>query len=93
LVTGVLAAMAALLVALGGGAARAQESRSVDLDVEKTVHPRTVQVGDRQTFTIKITNDGTTRAQRVRMRDPPTLQGQVHQGEHQQGSPWQLRHR
>ena len=31
--------MAALLVVLGGGAAGAQETRSVDLDVEKTVRP------------------------------------------------------
>ena len=66
---GGLAAMAALLVALGGGAG-AQEARSVDLDVDKMVHPQTVQVGDRQTFTIRITNDGSTRAGRVRMRDP-----------------------
>jgi uncharacterized repeat protein (TIGR01451 family) len=66
---GGLAAMAALLVALGGGAG-AQEARSVDLDVDKTVHPQTVQVGDRQTLTIRITNDGSTRAGRVRMRDP-----------------------
>jgi uncharacterized repeat protein (TIGR01451 family) len=29
-----------------------------------------VQVGERQTFTIKITNDGSTRAERVRMTDP-----------------------
>jgi uncharacterized repeat protein (TIGR01451 family) len=66
----VAGAMAALLVALGGGAAGAQEARSVDLDVDKAVHPRTVQVGDRQTFTVRITNDGSTRAERVRMRDP-----------------------
>ena len=70
LVAGALAAMAALLVALGAGAAGAQEARFVDLDVEKTVHPRTVQVGERQTFTIEITNDGSTRAERVRMKDP-----------------------
>ena len=70
LVAGGLAALAALLVALGGGAAGAQEARSVDLDVDKTVHPRTVQVGDRQTFTVRITNDGSTRAERVRMSDP-----------------------
>lgn len=70
LVAGTLAAMAALLVALGGGTAGAQEARSVDLDVTKTVYPKTVQVGERQTFTIKITNDGTTRAERVRMTDP-----------------------
>lgn len=70
LVVGALAAGAALLVALGGGAAGAQEARFVDLDISKTVHPRTVQVGEPQTFTIKITNDGTTRAEGVRMRDP-----------------------
>ena len=71
MVGGTLAAMAALLlVVLGGGSAGAQEARSVDLDVDKTVHPKTVQVGDRQTFTIRITNHGSTRAERVRMRDP-----------------------
>ena len=70
LVAGALAAVGALLVVLGGGAAGAQEARSVDLDIDKTVHPETVQVGERQTFTVKITNDGTTRAERVRMRDP-----------------------
>jgi uncharacterized repeat protein (TIGR01451 family) len=70
LVAGALAAAGALLVVLGGGAAGAQEARFVDLDVDKTVHPRTVQVGDPQTFTVKITNDGTTRAERVRMTDP-----------------------
>jgi uncharacterized repeat protein (TIGR01451 family) len=42
----------------------------VDLDVDKTVHPKTVQVGDCQTFTIRIINHGSTRAERVRMRDP-----------------------
>lgn len=70
LVAGVLAAMAALLVVLGGGAAGAQETRSVDLDVKKTVSPKIVQVGERQVFTVKITNDGSTRARRVKMRDP-----------------------
>lgn len=50
----------------GGGAGDA----SVDLDVEKTVRPGTVHVGELQTFTIKIINDGSTRAERVRMRDP-----------------------
>ncbi|CAA9402344.1 MAG: hypothetical protein AVDCRST_MAG22-1178 [uncultured Rubrobacteraceae bacterium] len=70
LVAGALAAVGALLMVLGGGAAGAQEARFVDLDVDKTVHPGTVQVGDRQTFTVRVTNDGTTRAERVRMRDP-----------------------
>ena len=69
LVAGAVAAVAALLVFLGGEAG-ALEARFVDLDVEKTVHPRTVQVGDTQTFTVRITNDGTTRAERLRMRDP-----------------------
>ncbi len=70
LMAGALAAMAALLVALGGSAAGAQEAQSVDLDVRKTVSPKTVQVGETQVFTVKVTNDGTTRAERVRMRDP-----------------------
>ena len=42
----------------------------MDLDVDKTVHPKTVQVGDRQTFTVRIANDASTRAERVRMRAP-----------------------
>jgi uncharacterized repeat protein (TIGR01451 family) len=68
LLAGALAA--ALLVALGGGAAGAQEARSVDLVVKKTVSPKSVQVGDRQVFTVKITNEGSTRARGVRMTDP-----------------------
>ena len=68
LLAGALAA--ALLMVLGGGTARAQEARSVDLAVKKTVSPKTVQVGERQVFTVKITNEGSTRAERVRMRDP-----------------------
>src|SRR4028118_724121 len=62
--------MPALLVGPGGGAAGAHETRSVDLDVEKTDRPETVHVGELQTFTSKIINDGSTRAERVRMRDP-----------------------
>ncbi len=68
LLAGALAA--ALLVALGGGAAGAQEARSVDLVVKKTVSPGSVQVGERQVFTVKITNEGSTRARGVRMTDP-----------------------
>jgi uncharacterized repeat protein (TIGR01451 family) len=63
-------AVAVLLMALGGGAAGAQEARSVDLVVKKTVSPRSVQVGERQVFTVKITNEGSTRARGVRMTDP-----------------------
>ena len=71
--TGVLLAgalAAALLMALAGGTAGAQEAKSVDLAVRKTVSPKSVQVGETQVFTIKITNEGSTRAERVRMRDP-----------------------
>ena len=70
LLAGTLAATAALLLAMGGGAANAQEARSVDLAVRKTVSPKTVQVGERQIFTVGITNEGSTRAEGVRMRDP-----------------------
>ena len=69
LLAGALAATFALLATLSV-AAGAQETRAVDLAVKKTVSPRTVQVGEKQTFTIRITNNGTTRAQGVRMRDP-----------------------
>ena len=62
-------ALAAMLVVLSGAAA-AQETRAVALDVDKTVSPRTVQVGDLQVFTVRVTNHGSTRAQAVRMRDP-----------------------
>ena len=65
-----LAAALAALLALGGGAAGAQEARSVDLVVKKTVSPKSVQVGERQVFTVRITNEGSTRAEGVRMRDP-----------------------
>jgi uncharacterized repeat protein (TIGR01451 family) len=69
LLAGALAA-AALLVALGGGTAGAQEAQSADLAVRKTVSPKSVQIGETQVFTIKITNEGSTRAERVRMSDP-----------------------
>jgi uncharacterized repeat protein (TIGR01451 family) len=68
LLAGALAA--ALLVGLGGGTAGAQEARSVDLVVKKTVSPKSVQVGERQVFTVKVTNEGSTRAKGVRMTDP-----------------------
>ncbi len=63
-------ALAAALLALGGGAAGAQEATSVDLAVKKTVSPKSVQVGERQVFTVRITNEGSTRAEGVRMREP-----------------------
>ena len=68
LVGGALLATAVLVFL--SGAARAQTAQGVDLVVDKTVQPRTVQVGERQTFTITVTNEGTRRARAVRMADP-----------------------
>lgn len=68
--TALLVAAAALLLMALSGAAGAQEPRSADLDVDKTVSPKSVPVGGQQTFTIRITNEGTARAEGVRMRDP-----------------------
>ena len=70
LIAAALAAMAVLSLTLGGAAGAQGTRAAVDLDVRKTVHPKTVQVGEVQTFTIRITNAGTTRAEGVRMRDP-----------------------
>lgn len=69
LLAGAIAATA-LLAVLGGGAAEAQVTRGVDLDVDKSVSPRTVTVGERQVFTVRITNEGSVRARGVSMRDP-----------------------
>ncbi len=69
LLAGALSAAAVLVLALGGTAG-AQTGQGPDLALKKTVYPKTVQVGERQTFTIKITNEGTARAEGVRMRDP-----------------------
>ncbi len=69
LLAGTLAALAALLMALGGTAG-AQTAQGPDLAVKKTVYPKSVRVGEQQTFTIRITNEGTRRAEGVRMRDP-----------------------
>ncbi len=69
LVAGALAATAVLLLALGNTAG-AQTTQGPDLALKKTVYPKTVQVGEQQTFTIRITNEGTRRAEGVRMTDP-----------------------
>jgi uncharacterized repeat protein (TIGR01451 family) len=64
--SGALAAMMLIL----SGAVGAQGTRAVALDVDKTVSPRTVRVGDPQVFTVRVANHGSTRAEAVRMRDP-----------------------
>ena len=63
-------ALVATVVVFLGAAARAQTAQGVDLAVHKSVQPKSVQVGQAQTFTIRITNEGTTRARAVSMRDP-----------------------
>ena len=60
----------AAVVTFGAGSARAQLERSADLTVTKTVNPRVVTVGDRQTFTVKVTNTRGGTARRVHMTDP-----------------------
>ncbi len=71
-----VAAMLTLALALCGGTAlgatppETAGARGVDLDVRKTVHPGAVKVGELQTFTVKVTNDGARRAEGVRMTDP-----------------------
>jgi uncharacterized repeat protein (TIGR01451 family) len=73
-----LAAMALVLMAymvVFGTAAGAQTAQGVDLNVKKSVSPKVVAVGERQTFTIKVTNEGNRRARNVTMSDP--LPGKV----------------
>ena len=70
LLAGALAALVMLLMALGGTAGAQTAQGGPDLALKKTVYPKAVEVGERQTFTIKITNEGTRRAEGVRMTDP-----------------------
>jgi uncharacterized repeat protein (TIGR01451 family) len=60
----------ALGVTLGATPPETAGARGVDLDVRKTVHPGAVEVGELQTFAVKVTNDGVRRAEGVRMTDP-----------------------
>ena len=60
----------AAVVTFGAGSAQAQLERSADLHVTKTVQPRQVTVGDRQTFTVKVTNSRGGTARQVHMTDP-----------------------
>ena len=46
-----------------------QTAQGVDLTVRKSVSPKLVAVGERQTFTIKVTNEGSRRAKNVTMSD------------------------
>jgi uncharacterized repeat protein (TIGR01451 family) len=72
----IVTAMLTLALALCGGTAlgatppETAGARGVDLDVRKTVRPGAVKVGELQTFTVKVTNDGARRAEGVRMTDP-----------------------
>jgi large repetitive protein len=57
------------------GPAQTQTAQGVDLTVRKSVSPKLVAVGERQNFTIKVTNEGNRRAKNVTMSDP--LPGKV----------------
>ena len=65
----------AAVVTFGAGSAQAQLERSADLHVTKTVQPRQVTVGERQTFTIKVANEGNRRTVTVKIRVEATQSG------------------
>ncbi len=72
----IVALLAAMVGALGvavvafGPAAGAQTAQGVDLNLNKSISPRAVAVGENQTFTVRVTNEGNRRARNVVMRDP-----------------------
>ena len=69
-----LALMAVVVASFAGGTARAQDvgadHRASDLRISKSVKPKFVRVGARQTFVIKVVNERGTTARGVRMKDP-----------------------
>jgi uncharacterized repeat protein (TIGR01451 family) len=66
----VVAALAvAALAAFGVDSAQAQVRGSADLAVTKKVKPKLVTVGDKQTFTIQVTNERGDTARDVTMTD------------------------
>jgi uncharacterized repeat protein (TIGR01451 family) len=64
--------MASVLVAVMalGSVAGAQATGSADLALSKSVKPKVVTVGDKQTFTVKISNLRGDTARNVVMKDP-----------------------
>jgi uncharacterized repeat protein (TIGR01451 family) len=66
------AALAAALLALMvlAGSAQTQTAQGADLTVRKSVSPEVVVVGEKQTFTIKVTNEGNRLARNLTMEDP-----------------------
>jgi uncharacterized repeat protein (TIGR01451 family) len=70
--TSVAAALVAALLALIvlAAPAQAQTPQGVDLTVRKSVSPKFVAVGEKQTFTIRVANEGNRRARNVAMSDP-----------------------
>jgi uncharacterized repeat protein (TIGR01451 family) len=70
LLAGALAAITTLLMAFGSAAGAQTAQAGPDLALKKTVYPRAVEVGERQTFTIRITNEGSRRAEELKMTDP-----------------------
>jgi uncharacterized repeat protein (TIGR01451 family) len=68
----VAAALAAALLALIvlAAPAQTQTAQGVDLTVRKSVSPKFVAVGGKQTFIIRVANEGNRRARNVTMSDP-----------------------
>jgi uncharacterized repeat protein (TIGR01451 family) len=72
----IMALLAAMVGAMGvavvafGTTAGAQTAQGVDLNLKKSISPRVVAVGENQTFTIRVDNEGNRRARNVVMRDP-----------------------
>jgi uncharacterized repeat protein (TIGR01451 family) len=68
----VAAALAAALLALIvlAAPAQTQTAQGVDLTVRKSVSPKFVAVGEKQTFTVRVVNEGNRRARNVTMSDP-----------------------
>jgi uncharacterized repeat protein (TIGR01451 family) len=68
------ALVAVVVASFAGGTARAQDvgtnHLASDLHIRKSVKPKTVRVGAKQTFVIKVVNERGATARGVRMRDP-----------------------
>jgi uncharacterized repeat protein (TIGR01451 family) len=65
-----LALVAALIAALVFGSHAANAASRADLHIDKRVKPRTVQVGQNQTFIIRVRNESRRNATSVKMTDP-----------------------
>jgi uncharacterized repeat protein (TIGR01451 family) len=65
-----LALAAAVVAALAFGGRAANAAAGADLHITKTVQPKSVTVGQNQTFTIIVKNQSSTSATSVKVTDP-----------------------